>query len=116
MKKFSQTYNDLKEKNFFCRRVECSPVESKEYEDLFIKDQPLPEDICVEDRRAGGEGISFFRYQDDEKLTREDRLEYLLLHQAESLKSIRKMLCFFTVLTCIGIAASVISVLVALSQ
>ena len=54
MNKFYQAYNDLKEKNFFCSRTECTKEESKTYEAMYLKDQVLPKDITVEDLRSGG--------------------------------------------------------------
>ena len=44
--------------------------------------------------------------------THEERIEYILLKQTEHLSSIRKMLLFFVVLTCISLAAGLIAVLV----
>ena len=108
MNKFYRAYNDLKEKNFFCSRTECTKEESKTYEAMYLKDQVLPKDITVEDLRAGGKGLVFYRITDNDEISKEDRMEYLMLQQTESLKTIKRILYFFAVLTALGIAASVI--------
>lgn len=88
---------------------DCNEKENEYIKNINSEYGKVPDDVMVEDRN----GETVYRRQTEElDSTHEERIEYILLKQTEHLSSIRKMLLFFVVLTCISLAAGLIAVLV----
>lgn len=87
---------------------DCTEKENEKIKNLKADYGKIPDNVMVEDRN----GETVYRRQTEElDSTHEERVEYIMLKQTEHLLSIRKMLLFFVVLTCIGLAAGLIAVL-----
>ena len=90
---------------------DCTAEESEEYDRILKKDKEgLPPHIMAEITYANNNGNEhiFKHCENRTDITLDERIEYLQLKQTEHLNSIRKMVMFFVILTCISLAAGVI--------
>ena len=115
-KEFRSQLQSLRDKNSLLRHTECSKEESAELLARQKNDEALPDDV-ISNGANNWDGVepSFTRLSDNPNISYNERVEYLLLQQTEQLKSIKKYMLFFVILTCISLAFSLISVLGALS-
>ena len=90
-----------------CTEEEISKIEK--YKNEFNQ---IPNDVMVVEPLEEGNKETIYRRQTkDLDSTHEERIEYIMLMQTEHMSAIRKMLLFFVILTCIGIAAGLIAVI-----
>ena len=113
---FERDLADLRRKYSLLKYRDCTPKEIEELESLYMKSpDSLPEDIEVSESYKSGKLERVFYHIDNHADNPcDDRIEYLLLKQTESLNSIRKMLIFFVVLTCISLIGGLLIALNAL--
>lgn len=106
---FKSELKELREMYCLFAFRDCTKQEADEIKRFQSEHNNIPDDVMVEDRN----GETVYRKQTEElDSTHEERIEYIMLKQTEHLSVIRKMLLFFVVLTCIGLAAGLIAVLV----
>lgn len=105
---FKPELNVLRDKYRLFAFRDCTKEETAEIEKYIEDHNRIPDNVMIEERF----GESVYCCQTDElDYTHEERIEYIMLKQAEHLSAIRKMLLFFVVLTCISLAAGLIAVL-----
>ncbi len=109
-KSFQRELLELREKHSLTTRTECTEEETKELKELKkTASKSIPIDIREKECWENGDyQTTFYHVQNDVDISYDERTEYLLLKQTEHLTAIRKMLLFFVVLTCIGLAAGLI--------
>lgn len=106
---FENDLEDLRKKYCLFAFRDCTKQETDEIKRFQSEHNNIPDDVMVED--CNGETV--YRRQTEElDSTHEERIEYIMLMQTEHLSAIRKMLLFFVVLACIGLATGLIAVLV----
>ena len=110
MSAFKRELTDLRHQYSLLEISDCAPEETEKYEQIFKKDKAAlpPEIIAIESYVDGNPKYKFHHCTNRTDITFEDRIEYLQLKQTEHLNSIRKMMLFFVVLTCISLAAGVL--------
>lgn len=106
---FKSELNELREKYCLFAFRDCTQQEADEIKRFQSEHNNIPDDVMVEDRN---DETVYSRQTEELDSTHEERIEYIMLKQTEHLSVIRKMLLFFVVLTCIGLAAGLIAVLV----
>lgn len=119
MSAFKKDLTDLRSKYSLLKYRDCTPEENEKYRQIFKTDiDSLPPNIVVKSTYDNNNGLEYiFRHNENRTdITLEERIEYLQLKQTEHLNSIRKMLLFFVVLTCISLAIGVLIALSTLSQ
>ncbi|MGM9563763.1 MAG: hypothetical protein ACI3VQ_06765 [Faecousia sp.] len=93
---------------------DCTQQEIDEINRLKAGYYSIPDDVVIIDPLKEGNKETIYRRQTkDLDSTHEERIEYIMLMQTEHMSAIRKMLLFFVILTCIGIAAGLIAVIAA---
>ena len=104
--KFNEELLQLKYDNDLCEEVYCTKEENRIYLEMIKHKQKLPLDILKCD---GAEGLSdsFYRVVPF-KITHEELQEYCLLKQTKYLKTIKKCVVFFTMLTVVSLVATFI--------
>lgn len=91
---------------------DCTQQEIDEINRLKAGYYSIPDDVVIIDPLEEGNKETIYRRQTkDLDSTHEERIEYIMLMQTEHMSAIRKMLLFFVILTCIGIAAGLIAVI-----
>ena len=91
---------------------DCTKQEADEIKRFQSEHNNIPDDVMVVEPWEEGNKETIYRRQTkDLDSTHEERVEYILLKQTEHMSAIRKMLLFFVILTCIGIAAGLIAVI-----
>ena len=113
---FKSELNELRQKYSMFALRDCTQQEIDDIKKFQEEHSDLPDGVVTDEILNDGNRETVYR-RETEILdsTHEDRIEYVLLAQAEHLSAIRKMLSFFVVLTCIGIVAGLILALAALS-
>lgn len=115
-KYFKHNLAELRKKYSLFAFRDCTPEEIEEITNYKDEHNNLPDDvIAIYPNEAGNTETIFRRQTDTIDSTYEERAEYLLLKQTEHMSAIRKMLLFFVVLACIGIAAGVLLAFVTFS-
>ncbi len=104
-KSFQRDLTDLRRKYSLLKYRDCTPEETEKYKNMY----EIPDGVKKIDPWEEGNRQTIYRQETEETAADyEERIEYLLLKQTEHLTAIRKMLLFFVVLTCIGLAAGLI--------
>ena len=107
MKNIRQEIKDLKRVVGLAWKDKCTQAESEKFKHISVDN--LPENISF-DADYG----EYYKYQEAD-VSEEEKQEFYTLKQLSYLKSIRKCLIFFVVLTIISLIASVIIGLVVAS-
>lgn len=108
---FEHDLADLRRKYSLLKYRDCTPEETEKYKNM----PEIPDDVKKIDPWEEGNRQTIYRRETEEPAADyEERIEYLLLKQTESLNSIRKMLIFFVVLTCISLIGGLLIALNAL--
>lgn len=111
---FKSELKELREKYCLFALRDCTQQEIDEINRLKAGYYSIPDDVVIIDPlKEGNKETIYLRKTEELDSSFEDRVEYLLLKQAEHMSAIRKMLLFFVILTCIGIAAGLIAVIAA---
>ena len=89
------------------QKIDCSKEDNKRYNQMKKDGQPLPEGVYEYHTDGGTEAGEFYTVYIPE-ITKEDRLEYILLKQHQQLKTMKNCLVFFATLTIISIVLAFI--------
>lgn len=110
-KEFRSQLQTLRDKNLLLQHTECSKEESEELLARQKNNEALPDDVISNGASTWDEiAPVYMRLSDNPNISYNERIEYLLLQQTEQLKSIKKYMLFFVVLTCISLFLSLISI------
>lgn len=109
---FKKDLEKLRRKYALFALRDCTQQEIDEINRLKAGYYSIPDDVVIIDPLKEGNKETIYRRQTkDLDSTHEERIEYIMLMQTEHMSAIRKMLLFFVILTCIGIAAGLIAVI-----
>lgn len=109
---FKSELKELREKYCLFAFRDCTEEEINKIEKYKKEFNQIPNDVMVvEPLKEGNKETIYRRQTKDLDSTHEERIEYIMLMQTEHMSAIRKMLLFFVILTCIGIAAGLIAVI-----
>ncbi len=90
----------------FLQKIDCSEEDNKKYIKMKKEGLELPEGVFQYEDEQGNPYEQFYTiYETD--LTPEEKTEYLLLRKMSYIKAIKSCVVFFTVLTVIGLVATV---------
>lgn len=113
---FESDLFELRKKHSLLTVRDCTEEETNEIDRCKSEGIALPAGAIKNEQWEDGESKTVYRMATETlDSSYEDRIEYIMLMQTEQLSAIRKMLLFFAVLTCIGLAAGLISMLVMFS-
>lgn len=105
MSTFKKELTVLRSKYSLLKYRDCTPEEAEKYKNM----TELPDNIKKIDPWEEGNRTTIYRCEiEDADGEYQDRIEFLQLKQTEHLNSIRKMMLFFVVLTCISLAAGIL--------
>lgn len=71
----------------------------------------LPEDVYEKQYYDEEHSYQYYTYLESQELTKDEKMEYILLRQNENMKTIKKCILFFTVLTVVSLIFSIIGVI-----
>ena len=106
--KLTKELEQLKYELGILREVDCSYEENEKYRKLLQENKPLPKDILCRYPDGPVEYASFYKVERT-VLSKDELSEYLQYKQLKSIITIKKCVVFFTVLTVISLACSLIS-------
>lgn len=118
MPTFKKELTELRDQYALIEVRDCTPEETEEYKEVYEKDvSKLPPEIIVDEIQDDyyKRSYKFRRRINRTDITFEERIEYLQLKQTEHLNSIRNMVLFFVILTCISLVVGVLITLDAFS-
>lgn len=97
-------------------RIPCSTADNEKYAQMLERYESLPNGVFKYKADESNHPNSFYTVKDDAILSDSETIQYILLQQNKNLKSIRKCVIFFTVLTIISLVIGIIAVLPLLLQ
>ena len=91
-------------------QIPCTFKENRAYAAMLTENRPLPEGVYRSDPAGSPEYATFYTVKET-ALSKEELDEYVRYKQLKAILTIRNCVVFFTVLTAISIACSIIAVL-----
>ena len=101
---------DLKEELLLVQKIDCTKEENKIYREMLKRGEPLPEGVYKYEDSIGNDDLGFYTLYIPE-MSSEETKEYILLKQYTELRTIKRCMIFFTVLTVISIVLSLFAFL-----
>ncbi len=109
-KTFESELSALRSKYGLLVYSDCDEAETKELSELYKQNKTsIPNDICVTESLENDHMTYRFQHTaNNEDISHQERVEYCLLKQIEHLQSIKSMVLFFVILTCIALVGSLL--------
>ena len=93
------------------QRIDCSKEENQKYRELLKNGGSLPEGVFAYKNDLGENIYQYYTVHIPENLSKEERLEYIILKQYELIKTIKNCVLFFAILAAISFLLSFLTLL-----
>lgn len=95
--------NSLQYEIQLMQKIDCSKEDNKKYRELSKQGLPIPEGVYAYKSDTGEEMYQYYTIHIPTELTKEERVEYIMLKQYQNIKIIKNCVLFFTILTAISL-------------
>ena len=101
---------DLKEELLLVQKIDCTKEEDEIYREMLKRGESLPDGVYKYEDSLGNDDLGFYTLYIPE-MSSEETKEYILLKQYMELRTVKRCMIFFTVLTVISIVLSLFAFL-----
>jgi len=95
--------NSLQYEIELMQKIDCSKEDNKKYRELSKQGLPLPEGVYAYKTETGEDMYQYYTIHIATELSKEERIEYIMLKQFQNIKTIKNCVLFFTILTAISL-------------
>lgn len=85
------------------QKIDCSKEDNKKYRELSKQGLPLPEGVYAYKTDMGEDMYQYYTIYIPTELSKEERIEYIMLKQVQTIETIKNCVLFFTALTVISL-------------